>query len=82
MADQSDRPEPEVEQDAREGEVGDVGYPEAQPGGAGGDPEVPDEDPGHGGPGPGDGQTEAPSVAGEHDGPPSRAPGNPGAAGP
>ena len=82
MADQSDRPEPEVEQDAREGEVGDVGYPEAQPGGAAATRRSPRRARGPAGRGPGTGRRRRRAVAGEHDGPPSRATGNPRAAGP
>jgi hypothetical protein len=82
MADQSDRPEPDVEEDAREGEVSDVGYPEAQPGGEAGNSDFPEEGPEHGGPALGDGETKAPSVSGEHDSPPGKATGNPRAAGP
>ena len=82
MADQSDRPEPDVVGDAREGEVGDVGYPEAQPEGEDGGSDFPEEGPEHGGPALGHGETAAPSVSGDHDRPPSKATGNPRAAGP
>ena len=82
MADQSDRPEPDVEGDAREGEVGDVGYPEAQPEGEDGGSALPRGGPGARRAGARARETAAPSVSGEQDRPPSKATGNPRAAGP
>jgi hypothetical protein len=81
MADQSDRPEPDLDQDAREGEVSDRGYPEAQPEGGDAGSDFPDEGPERGGPALGHGETPAPSVSGGRDSPPSKATGNPRAAG-
>jgi len=81
MADQSDRPEPDHDDDARDGEVGARGYPESQPEGADGGSDFPEEGPEHGGPALGHGETRAPGVSGEHDSPPSKATGNPRAAG-
>jgi hypothetical protein len=47
MADQQDRPEPDVTEDPRSKEVGEAGYEEEQPGDAGGgapDADAPDDD--------------------------------------
>ena len=79
MADQQDRPEPDHSEDPRGTEVGQSGYPEEQPGGAGppaGGSEAPGEHAGD------DEATErAPSTSSPSEGEPGEASGNPGAAG-
>jgi len=84
MADQSDRPEPDHAEDPRAGEVSDRGYPESQPERppGSGSSDYPEEGPEHGGPATGQGETRAPGVSSPSESPPSKATGNPRAAGP
>ena len=81
MADQSDRPEPDFDEDPRKGEVSDAGYPESAPEGVAGDTGFPDEGAEHGGESLEQGRTPSPSTSSEREGGSRQATGNPRAAG-
>jgi hypothetical protein len=87
MADQSERPEPDHSEDPRDGEVSDRGYPESQPEAPPGasTSDYPEEGPERGADSDavreGAGEHRAPGVSSEHESPPSKATGNPRAAG-